>query len=178
MERPVAHAVTTEQLMEDVVEDELKPFLQGFLMGLEPDPAQMEKVVLAYKLLDAVEKAAKDQKEYYKPFIMTWAEKLGEPTDKGGHKLEVGGCLVIREKRTAKVPEAPSVRKLLEDKGIKIEDAFDKQVTMVLSPTKLQYLIDTGKLKQADVDALRDVNYALRVDASTRLKQLMEDAGQ
>lgn len=130
-----------------------------------------EKVSL-WKALDRLADAIEARKEALRLSLLEWAQNNGHPTEKGGSVYTDETFTVTREKRAGKKPEDKPFRALLKKKGIAITDAFDETKSLVYSPSKVQYLIDTGKLTQDEVDNLIKVSFALKVEAPEDFDQI------
>lgn len=164
--------------MKEWIKKEARPLLIGRAMLEEFDAGNMLGAVTAWKILDFVEKAIEPRKEKIRLALLGWAEKLGEATEKGGSKLSVAGNVVLREKRVGAQPEEGPLKKMLEEKGLRMSEVFDEVKKVVLNPSKLQSLIETGKLDKAAVEKLHKVSWALRVYPSDELEELLESAAK
>lgn len=143
------------------------------LLRLNPQDAPLTESVTAYAVLDHFEKVFEARKKTLRPHLLSQAETHGEPNDKGGSALTVGEEQVYRERRRSAEPNTDKLRALLETRGVGLLECFDEVRSVQLNPSRLQYLIDIGKLKQDEVDALRDETFALRVRPGPKLKHLL-----
>jgi hypothetical protein len=85
----------------------------------------------------------------------------------------VDGFKLTAECRRSSAPDAEGLKELLSKKGLKVGEAFDEVKTLVVNPTKVAFLVETGKLKAKDVEALHGTSFALRVTES--VKELKEE---
>lgn len=130
-----------------------------------------EKVSL-WKVCDRLEDAIKGRKESLRIALLEWAEKNGHPTDKGGSVYTDETFTITREKREGKMPEDKPFRALLKEKGIPLTEAYDEVKELTYSPSKVKYLIDTGKLTEVEVNNLKKVSFALKVEAPEDFNQI------
>lgn len=159
-----------------VIKNELTPLSQGRMMQSDPREVPLSDVTTSYAVLNHLEKVIGVRKKQLKPHLMSQAEIHGEVTDKGGSLLGVGDEKVVRERRLSSEPNEDKLRALLETSSIPILDCFDEVKAVKLNPSKLQYLIDIGKLKKEEVEGLRDEGFALKVEAGPELKELLLSA--
>lgn len=138
----------------------------------EGDGMSFQEKVSIWKALDQLEDAIKGRKEALRQSLLAWAAKHGAPTDKGGQVYTDETFTVTREKRGGKMPEDKPFRELLKKKEIPLTEAFDEVKALVYSPSKVKYLIDTGKLTEAEVEGLKKVDYALKVAAPEDFDQI------
>jgi hypothetical protein len=155
------------------VNREVQPFGQGAMMQVDPRAVPLADVVVSYAAINHLEKVIGKRKEVLKPHLISQAETHGTPTEKGHRVLEVGQEKVIRERKLSSEPDEDKLKALLETKGISILEAFDEVKAVVLNASKLQYLVQIGKLKAEEVEALRDESFALKVEAGPELKELL-----
>jgi hypothetical protein len=132
-----------------------------------------------WKTLDVAEKvltSKEGRKANLRQSLLDDAESQGTPTEKGGQMIEdkESGFKVIRERREGKLPEIKPLIALLKKKEIPVVKAFDEVKELVPSPSKIEYLVQTGVLTQEEVDACKKVTFALRVDAPEAFDLLTE----
>lgn len=117
-----------------------------------------------------------ERKEALRVRVLDDTETVGKPADKGNFRADVDGTVVIRERRVEKVPKPEKLALLLEKSGLPLNAVFDEVVVQQLNPSKLEDLIEKGKLKREDVDELRDVTFALKVTPGGELASLLQEA--
>jgi len=159
---------------QEAVEQYVESLLTGDIMTADADTANVESVVEAWVLLkytyDKIDARLKGLREV----LLARAEEFGKSTDKGGSKLLVNGTTVLRERRQAALPDEKGLRTLLEKHGIKPDQAFSKVTKVVLDASKVKALVDLGKLPEDDVEDLRKVTWALRVQESADLAEALD----
>jgi hypothetical protein len=159
--------------VQSVIKNELAAIGQGKMMQADPREVPLSDVTVSYAALNHLEKVIGARKKQLKPHLMSQAETHGEVTDKGGSLLAVGDEKIVRERRLSSEPNEDKLRALLETNNIGILECFDEVKTVKLNPSKMQYLIDIGKLKKDEVEGLRDEVFALKVDPGPELKELL-----
>jgi hypothetical protein len=164
---------TRKLAAQSVIKSELTPLAQGRMMQADPREVPLSDVTISYAILNHFEKVIDKRKKLLKPHLMSQAETHGDATDKGGTVLAVGEEKVVRERRLSSEPNEEKLKALLETSGIPILDCFDEVKAVKLNPSKLQYLIDIGKLKKDEVEGLRDESFALKVDPGPELKEAL-----
>jgi hypothetical protein len=159
--------------VQSVIKNELTPIGQGKMMQADPREVPLSDVTTSYAVLNHLEKVIGARKKQLKPHLMSQAETHGDTTDKGGSVLAVDDEKIVRERRISSEPNEDKLRALLETNSIPILDCFDEVKSVKLNASKLQYLIDIGKLKKDEVEGLRDETFALKVDPGPELKELL-----
>jgi hypothetical protein len=132
----------------------------------------------AHVILKFLKKQIEARLEQLHDPLLEDAKKHGEPTEAGGFRLYVEGNKVQHQKRTGKEPDYQKMVDLLVEKKLDVDLAYDKVTTYLYNPSKVSGLIERGHLKQADVDDLRKITYALVVEASPELEQLLAEAAK
>lgn len=157
---------------------EIAPFLAGEVLNKTDSEMTAEECALAYAILQYVEKTIDGRKGVLRERLLEEAEKRGARTEKGGNELELDGFHITREKRQDKLPDSVGVKSLLIKAKLSVDSAFTRRTSLVLDPSKLEQLVDLGKLKSKDLNALRAVNWALKVASSTVLEEQLEQAAE
>ena len=140
-----------------------------------PQEVETGTAVAAWAMLDTMIEVMEMRKAKYRVELLTRSERDGVPTDKGGNRLWIDDSEVIREKRQDKLPNENDFRILLATKGIAFTEAFDEVKSLQLNPSKVDYLIQTGRISQDEVDELRKTAYALKVKRSELLEKVLDD---
>jgi len=101
---------------------------------------------------------------------------LLEATEEGfhtktGRALDIGELTVEKQLRVSKLPDVNALRDKLDEEGIELQEAFDVVRTLQMNPSKIEYLIEIGKLEREDVVALHKQSEALKVTPSRNLKR-------
>lgn len=166
--------MTFEMTFEEAVEKYVGALLTGDLMTADEESANVESVVQAWVLLKHTQDRIDSRLKALRKVLLSRAEEFGKGTEKGGSKLSIRGTLVLREKRQAAMPEEKGLRALLEEHGVKSSDAFSKVTKVVMDASKVQNLVDLGKLPEAKITDLKKVTWALRVKESFELAESLD----
>lgn len=140
-----------------------------------PGDVETGTAVAAWAMLTALEDTIAHRKSQYRTELLMRAERDGVMTDKGGNRLWTDDSEIIREKRQDKLPAETDFRLLLATKGIPFSEAFDEVKTLQMNPSKVDYLVQTGRVAQDEVDELRKTSFALKVKQSELLEKVLED---
>lgn len=163
--------------IQQIVETVIKPITQGVVVTQPIEKLAPTDAVLAFKFIDFIEKQVAGRKKALRDFLLGYAEAQGEVNPKSGSKaVKVEGTTVIKERRRDNNPNADGLKGLLADAGIKLDAAFDEVKVLQVNPTKLQFLVETGKLKKDAVEALYGITFALKVQESKAIKEALADA--
>jgi hypothetical protein len=159
---------------QEQVEKYVESLLTGDLMTADANTAHIEQVVQAWVLLKYTGERIEARLKEIRKVLLDRAEQFGQTTEKGGSKLQVDGTLVLREKRTAALPDEKKVRDMLESAGLKPTEAFSKVTKVVLDASKVDALVSLGKLDEDEVEKAKKVTWALRVKESFDLADILE----
>lgn len=166
-------------MKKQTIDSEYTPFVRGTMLTTDPQSMSLADVVQAFVVLkDTLEGLAKERHAELRTYLLNYAEKLGETTDKGGQRLSVDGSTVTRERRVAKSIDVDDVLNLAASKGLVPEDVCDEVTTKALvpNPSKLDFLVQKGALTKAEVEALYPVTWALKVVGSEELVSVLCEA--
>lgn len=131
----------------------------------------------AHLTLKLVGDLIKERAEILRLRLLDAAVKAGKQTEKGGYRYDTADDLrILRERREKVDLSLEKVLALLEKNGVPVQEGCDEVKTLVVNRSKIQHLVDTGKLPKKDVEALVEVTYALRVFPSDTLAALLEQA--
>lgn len=106
------------------------------------------------------------------------ATEEGEETEKGHHILDVEGTEFIREKSQKKLPDEKILKVLLAEAKLGVLEAFDEVTTLQMNPTKVDHLVETGRLPEDKVEAARKISYRLKFKPSTSLKSQLDEISE
>jgi hypothetical protein len=134
------------------------------------------QAVAAYAVAHTTEEVAKTRREAIREVLLDAAKTQGTDNEKGGHKLVVEGHTVLRERRVASTPDEKRLLALLEKKGLKVEDAFDRVLVIQPNPSKVNALVDSGHLTEEEAKALYREQFACVVHANSEVESLIENA--
>ncbi len=171
--KPEAKAESTElalQLEQEILRIQ-KAFTAGPLFRDAPGAATPGIQVATWSVLDEMGKLIEERKAAYRDQLLITAEQEGSKTDKGGYKIWIDSSEVVRENRQDKLPNEDLLKQELILAKIDIKECFDEVKTLKLNPSKLNYLIETGKLSQARIDEMRKKSVAMKVNKSEVLKE-------
>lgn len=146
-----------------LVESEAKALLTGKALAVDVWDASVSDILDAWQVLNAVKDAAESKLKLLRDRLMEEAEQTGVNTGLKGYELLVDETRVFKEKREAKLPDDEGLKALLAKKKLKVSEGFSEKTEWVIDPSKLSSLVMVGKLKQADIDALCKVSWALKV---------------
>ncbi len=90
-------------------------------------------------------------------------QEVGDKTEAGHFIANIEGNEVKRERRQGKSPADKEFRVLLKELSIPLTDCYSEETVYKLDPSKVQYLIDGGRLPAEKVEELKKVTYALKV---------------
>lgn len=160
----------------EIVQAEVAPFTKGAAMSTPLDDMSINQMVLAYKLADFVEKAVKARKEALRTEILAWTEQHGELTEKAGYVADVAGFRVTNEARRSTSPDPEGIKAMLEAQALGVDEAFDTVKVLQLSPSKVKFLVESGKLDEDAVEELHKVTRALRVQEPKEMRPVLNEA--
>jgi hypothetical protein len=130
----------------------------------------------AWLILDTLEKILDKRKKVLREKLLKSAEAKGSPTDMGGQSLRLQCSEVVREKRVSKTPDTAKTRKLMQSKELPFDEAFSKINKVVADPSKLEALLNLGKLEQQDINRLHTVTWALQFRPTPRVKKELSES--
>jgi hypothetical protein len=131
----------------------------------------------AWALLKFVEEQLERRKADLRHRLLAEVTHKGTVTDKGGYKLHVEGVgQLMRQRRQDKLPDAEALHGILQAAGLDVMEGFREVVTLVPDPSKLDNLVQLGKLTDADVDLSKPVNWALVFRPVEELKAKLDAA--
>lgn len=161
-----------------MVETEVAPAMSGDLMHADHEKLNIEQRMDLYAAIQfELDKLAK-RREVLNARLKEDVKQVGTVTEKGHYRFEVNGKVASVEKRVTKMPEEGALNALLVKNGLSLDDVSDTVTEKRINPSKIDYLIELGKLKAADVDALRKVTYALSVDTNEETAQLLAESAK
>ena len=128
------------------------------------------EAVVIYAASALLEKACQDRKKQLRKDLLEATAVHGRPTKNGGHRLETSGIKVMRSIRQDRHPNEQAFKQLLLEKGIELDEAYDRITKLVLNPSKIDSLVSLGKLAKGDVEELKGSSEALRVSADDEFK--------
>jgi len=159
----------------EAVEMYVGALLRGPLLVGDATRANISSLVEAWIILkytqDQIDKRVKE----LRTVLLARANEFGRTTDNGGQKLRVEGSTVVREQRKASLPDEEKLRALLEDHDLAPDQAFTQVTKVVMDASKVQNLVDLGKLPKVDVESAKKIVWALRVKEDPDLLDALEE---
>lgn len=162
--------------IEEWIDAELHPLLVGHAITGNAKAMEEEEVLQAWTLLRFANDHIAARLDELRELLLADAKEFGKETDKGGQRLYVGRHLILREKRVAKLPEAEGFKALMETANLKLDQAYTKQTKTILDPSKIENLVNLGKLAGKEVNTLKKVTWALRVKPDQDLETVLDEA--
>lgn len=159
-----------------LIEKYVLPFLSSRMMQAPVADLSMEEIAEIVALTRSLKKAVENREPSLRAALLKEAERVGVKNEKGGYTAFVGGMEVRKSVRQAVEPDEDGLLALLKEKNIPTGEAFDEVKNLQLNPTKVEFLVQTGKLTQAEVDKLRKTSDALSVEPATEMKQMLLEA--
>jgi hypothetical protein len=163
-------------------EPEIRPFTGGDILHKPASEFSPGEAVLAYTVVQYIEKRAKARKEELKPRIMEDDAIIDHstPTAGGGTVTDVRGSRVTRVKTLKRFANTDRLKELLEEKGIDLKEAFDEKrvvtTEMVVNPSKIEQLYDLGKFTAEEVEECHKTTWGLRIKAAKDITRLLESS--
>lgn len=139
------------------------------------EDVDFEELLETYIVLNETSKRIEKRLEALKTVLHQAAKARGSETETGNLELRGAGHHLVRERRVSREPDPNLVRALLETKNIELRQAFDSVQTLVLNPSKLRHLVDTGFVAEADLEALRKETFAIKAEGSKQLQRLLRE---
>lgn len=161
-----------------LVESEIRPLSSGEVLHLDIDKLSMEDRLQAYAIVQWMLEKLKGRRESLNERLKEDTRQVGATNDKGHVRFSHSGTVSTVEKRVAKTPDEKELNKLLTANKIDVDSVYDTVQAQQLNLSKVNKLVELGKLKQADVDGLFKVTFALTVDPSEALTKLLDEAAQ
>jgi hypothetical protein len=145
------------------------------LLSSPVEELTLAEQVSAHVMLRALCEASETRMAEVKDSLSVYVEAKGEAEGKKGTKaITILESKVSLEKRTASLPDYNGLLTLLEAKGLHVSDALDEVKTLKINPSKIAFLVATGKVKEEEINALRPVVPALRIYPSAALEEAIE----
>ena len=174
-ETPVRSKTLTEQVRSNI-ERVQQAFYADPLFRDDPQDVDTSTAVAAWAMLKTLVETLSERQERYRQELLKRTQEQGAETPKGNQRLWLDDCEVMREKRQEKLPAEVDFRNLLALKNIPFSEAFDEVKYLKMNPSKIEYLVQTGKLQAAEVEELRKISWALKVNKSELLEKVLDDS--
>jgi len=163
-----------------IISNVVKPFTSNPIVVEPTENLSPSDAVAAFKALDFVEKQIDARKKALRTLLLGWVENRDvnevKLTKTGSQIATLAGFSVTREKRRANEPTADGIKELLIKAELSLSEAFDEIKVLQLNPSKLSFLVETGKIAKKDVEALHAITWALKVREPKDAKELLDSA--
>lgn len=157
---------------------EVTPISTGKILKAPPETMSLVEQVQAHVILKKLEDALDGRIKELKEPLMAVAEAQGTCAEGSTtKKYVVDGNTISVEHRKSKTPDPEKFKNFLLSKHLDIMEAFDEVKTLQLNPSKVEYLVQTGKLSKDEVAAFCNETTALRVYPSKDLKEAVNSLG-
>lgn len=167
--------------MRDWIIDHVRTRAMDSITSLKSRYSTWEGKLYAYMVMDLmIEKIEEGKEELRKQLLEEIPQKGIASDERPKHQnfvCEMDGWTISRECRVGKTPETNSLLKLLEKSGVAIEEACNEVRKWEPDAGKIDFLIKSGKLAQADVDPLYKVQTAVVVRHKDELKKWLKEQG-
>ena len=147
---------------------------QSGMMNLDPEEMSPEQRTVAWATIDAMETVFSVRKSELRESLLEAVQKIGDETEGGHFVANIDGSEVKRERRQGKSPDDKEFRELLKSLSIPLTDCYTEETKYTLDPSKVQYLIDGGRLPEEKVEELKKVTFALKVKPEKRLAESLD----
>jgi hypothetical protein len=161
-----------------LVENEVRPLSGGDVLHEVIEKLSVEDRLTAYCIIQFMQDKLAKRRELMNARLKADVKQVGTTNDKGHMRFEHNGTVATVEKRVGKMPDEEGLRALMEKAGLEESDVFDKVTSLQLNPSKVENLIELGKLKRADVEVLCKTTFALTVDPSEHISKVLTEAAK
>jgi hypothetical protein len=164
------------------VESEFAPVAGGRAVQEDVNNLLPEDLCTAYGILNRLEKVIEDRKKLIKPPLLAMVKHSGEAVAKDGQKtgsfkMDFDGHKLQAQRRVAsREPDREKLMALLAKREIDVTDVYDEVKVLEYNPSKVDYLVELGKLSKEEVEVLKGERFALVFSPSPTLKKMMERA--
>ena len=159
---------------------EIAPFAGGAILHKPVDEFSPGEAVVAFTVVQHIEKRAKARLNELKPRILNdkAIKDHGVATPGGGTQTDVRGSTVTRVKSVKKFNNEAKIKELLEAKGLELTEVFDEvrvvTKTLTVNPSKLAQLVDLGHFTEEEMESCHTTTWSLRVKAAKDITKLLE----
>lgn len=133
-----------------------------------------EQAASAWAMIDLMEKVVEERKKNLRLSLLARAEKSGAKKETGSFEAQMGGVLVLNERRQGKLPDEDVVKACIKEANLEFEDAFSAQMVWTMDPSKVDFLVQGGKLPADKIEASKKVTFALKVKPNKVLKEHLD----
>lgn len=163
-------------------ESEIQSLTGGDILHAEIATLSKEETVQAYAIVKYLEDRLKARRTELRDRIVEDPEisAAGKTTASGGSSGKVAGHKVVRKKQTKRFKNASKIRQVMEERGLSESDIFDQVprtvVDNVVNPSKIEKLVETGRLTEEDVNSFHVIQWTVVVSPSDALEVLLESS--
>jgi hypothetical protein len=137
-----------------------------------------EQVASTWVGLDAAAALIEARLKALRLALFDRAVEEGATTEKGHHVLEFEGSEFIKEKSQKKLPDEKTLKALLAEAKLGVLEAFDEVTKLQMNPTKVDHLVETGRIPEDKVEAARKISYRLKFKPSRDLKDQLDQVAE
>lgn len=161
-----------------LVENEIRPLSSGEVLHLAVEKMSVEDRLSSYAVIQWMQDKLAKRREILNGRIKEDVKQVGTTTEKGHMRFEHNHTVATVEKRVGKMPDENGLNLLLAKAGISEDEVYDEVKVSQLNPSKVEKLIELGKLKKDEVEALKKTTYALTVDPSEAISKLLSEVSE
>jgi hypothetical protein len=152
------------------MEDNARDFVSEKVLYEPLKNLTIQDMVEAYSALSTLEKLMVSRKKKIRDTLLEELHKQAGD-DSGKAKMALKGSSISYSTTTSKLPEEKEFVKLLQSNNINVDEVFDRVEVYELNMSKVERLIDIGRLKESEVKGLYTENKVFRVNPGKALKQ-------
>ena len=163
-------------------DSEVRPLVRGDIFHMPPDQLPVEASVKAFAIIKYIVEKLEERRKELRAHLLenTSILKHAEAVGKGGStKTMVEGNKVNRKRTEKHLANIKKLKEILEKKNIPEQEVFDtvtRTITeTVVNPSKIDALVQTGRLTEAEVKACNVVTWTFTVNPSAEVKDLLEE---
>jgi hypothetical protein len=158
-----------------LVESEVRPLSSGEVLHADIDKMSMAERITSIAIVKWMIAKLTDRSKSLNERLKEDTRQVGSANEKGHVRFshpQAGVCTV--EKRVSKTADEDELKTLLLMNKLDPSSVYDVKPVQVLNTSKLNQLVELGKLKKTDVEKLYKVTFALTVDPSEVLSSQLE----
>lgn len=134
-----------------------------------------EQAASAWAMIDVMEKVVEARKKELREALLHRAKQTGTLKENGSYEVTMGKISVTSERRVDKLPNEEVVKACLKEAGLEYEDAFTAQMVWTMDPSKVEFLVQGGKLPEDKISASKKETFALKVKPDKEIKQQLDN---
>lgn len=144
------------------------------LFSAPVDDLTDEEAAGAAAVLKFMDDLVKSRHSQIRDRLLERVEDIGEEYKDGSYVADVNGIEVRKTKNQGKLPDEKVVKNLLNENGLSLTEAFDEVKKWEMNPSKVDHLVDGGKIPKKEVEKSKKVTYSLKVNPSGSLKGFID----